>query len=50
MVIPRTRKGWGRFVANAANMVGLMWVKSEEVRGEVLEGGVGGLAGLGIPV
>ncbi len=35
-------------MANAANMVGLMWVKSEEVRREVLEGGVGVLEGLGV--
>lgn len=48
-LIPRTSKGCGRLIANAANMVGLMWTKSEEVRDEVIGLGVGGLAGLGIP-
>lgn len=50
VLIPRTSKGRGRFIANAANMVGLMWVKSEEVRDEVVGGGVGLLAELGIPI
>ena len=36
-LIPRRRKGWGPFVANAANMVGSLWLKSEDQRDEMLE-------------
>jgi len=50
LLIPRTLKGCGALIANAANMVGLMWTKSEEVRDEVMGMGVGGLAELGIPI
>lgn len=49
-LIPRTCKGRGQLIANAANMVGLMWTRSEEVRDEIVEMGVEGLARLGIPI
>ena len=35
-LVPRRSKGWGRFVANAANMVGSLWLRSEEQRDELL--------------
>ena len=50
-LIPRRRKGWGPFVANAANMVGSLWLKSEEQRDEVFERPLlDMLAELGIPL
>lgn len=51
VLIPRRSKGQGHFMANAANMVGLMWLKSEELRQELLEMKLPGvLASLGIPI
>ena len=35
-LIPRRKKGWGNFVANAANMVGSLWLTGEEQRDELL--------------
>lgn len=50
-LIPRRRKGWGPFVANAANMVGSLWLKSEEQRDGLLEYPLlDMLAELGIPL
>lgn len=50
-LIPRRRKGWGPFVANAANMVGSLWLTSEEQRDELLERPLlDMLAELGIPL
>ncbi len=49
-LIPRRSKGHGAFIANAANMVGLMWMKNEDVKDQVIEMGVGALAELGIPL
>jgi ATP adenylyltransferase len=37
LLIPRTSKGHGSFMANAANMVGLIMIKSDVVREEVLK-------------
>ena len=36
-LIPRRKKGWGTFVANAANMVGSLWLKGEGQRDDLLE-------------
>ena len=49
-LIPRRSKGRGPFIANAANMVGLMWTRNEDVRDFIVEMGVNGLSELGIPV
>lgn len=50
-LVPRRRKGWGPFIANAANMVGSLWLKSEEQRDELLERPLlDMLAELGIPL
>lgn len=50
-LIPRRRKGWGPFIANAANMVGSLWLKSEEQRDDMLKHPlVDMLAELGIPL
>lgn len=50
-LIPRRSKGYGSFIANAANMVGLIWAKSDEVRDELMEAGLlNALAELGIPL
>lgn len=48
-LIPRTSKGHGVFMANAANMVGLMWTKSDEQREAVMGMGLRALGELGIP-
>lgn len=51
LLVPRVSKGHGSFMANAANMVGLMWVKSDELRKELLEMPLmETLADLGIPL
>lgn len=51
LLIPRTSKGHGSFMANAANMVGLIMVKSDEMRDEVLGMPLlDTLAGLGVPL
>lgn len=50
-MIPRRRKGWGPFIANAANMVGTLWLRSEEQRDFMLEHPLlDMLAELGIPL
>ena len=50
-MIPRRRKGWGPFIANAANMVGTLWLRSEEQRDFMLEHPLLDiLAELGIPL
>ena len=51
-LIPRRRKGYGEdFIANAASMVGVMWMTSEEQRDKLLALGLPGLfVALGIPV
>ena len=49
-MIPRRSKGHGPFIANAANMVGLMWTRNEDVRDFIAEMGVGRLSELGIPL
>ena len=50
-LIPRRRKGWGHFIANAANMVGSLWLRSEEQRDDMLELPLlDMLAELGIPL
>ena len=50
-LIPRRSKGWGPFVANAANMVGSLWLKSEAQRDEMFERPLlDMLAELGIPL
>ena len=50
-LIPRQSKGWGSFTANAANMVGSMWLRNEEQRDEMLDGPLlDRLAELGIPL
>ena len=50
-LIPRRKKGWGDFIANAANMVGSLWLRSEEQRDELLEKPLSDmLAELGIPL
>ena len=36
-LVPRRSKGWGAFVANAANMVGSLWLRSEEQRDDLLK-------------
>ena len=49
-LIPRRCKGYGDLIANAASMVGMMWMTSEEQRDELLRLGPPGLAAtLGIP-
>ncbi|CAD6594002.1 MAG: hypothetical protein ASARMPRED_008333 [Alectoria sarmentosa] len=51
VLIPRRKKGWGPFIANAANMVGSLWLRSEEQRDEMLEQPLlDMLAELGIPL
>lgn len=50
-LIPRRKKGWGPFIANAANMVGSLWLRSEEQRDEMLEHPLlDMIAELGIPL
>lgn len=50
-LIPRRRKGWGSFIANAANMVGSLWLRSEEQRDDMLKHPIlDMLAELGIPL
>ncbi len=51
VLIPRRRKGYGEdFIANAASMVGMMWLTSEEQRDKILDLGLPGLSvALGIP-
>lgn len=50
-LIPRRRKGWGAFIANAANMVGSLWLRSEEQRDDMLGHPLlDMLAELGIPL
>ena len=50
-MIPRRRKGWEPFIANAANMVGTLWLRSEEQRDFMLEHPLlDMLAELGIPL
>ncbi|KAF6229721.1 hypothetical protein HO173_011368 [Letharia columbiana] len=50
-LIPRRRKGWGSFIANAANMVGSLWLRIEEQRDDMLKHPiVDMLAELGIPL
>ena len=50
-LIPRRRKGWGPFIANAANMVGSLWLRNEEQRDEMLKHPLlDMLAELGIPL
>lgn len=50
-LIPRRSKGWGRFIANAANMVGSLWLKNEEQRDDLLKRPLlDMLAELGIPL
>ena len=51
VLIPRRRKGYGEdFIANAASMVGVMWMTSQEQRDKILELGLPGLSvALGIP-
>ena len=50
-LIPRRKKGWGTFIANAANMVGSLWLRSEGQRDELLEKPLlDMLAELGIPL
>ena len=50
-LIPRRHKGYGEdFVANAASMVGMMWMTSKEQRDKLLKLGLPGLSvALGIP-
>ena len=50
-LIPRRKKGWGTFIANAANMVGSLWLRSEGQRDDLLEQPLlDMLAELGIPL
>ena len=50
-LIPRRSKGWGPFIANAVNMVGSLWLKSEQQRDDMLKHPLlDMLARLGIPV
>lgn len=50
-LIPRRRKGWGPFIANAANMVGSLWLRNEEQRDDMLKHPLlDMLAELGIPL
>lgn len=50
-LIPRRRKGWGPFIANAANMVGSLWLRNEEQRDDMLKHPLlDMLAELGIPI
>ena len=50
-LIPRRRKGYGEdFIANAASMVGMMWMTSEEQRDKLLKFDLPALSGAwGIP-
>ena len=51
VMIPRRSKGWGPFIANAANMVGSLWLTSEEQRDELFKFPfLDTLAQLGIPL
>ena len=50
VLIPRRSKGSEPLIINAANLVGLMWVKNEDRRNQVIDMGVRGLAELGIPI
>ena len=36
-LIPRRKKGWGTFVANAVNMVGSLWLRNEGQWNDLLE-------------
>ena len=50
-LIPRRCKGYGSIIANAASMVGMMWMTSEAQRDELLKLGPPGLSvALGIPI
>ena len=50
-LIPRRKKGWGTFIANASNMVASLWLRSEEQRDDLLEKPLLDLlAELGIPL
>ena len=50
-LIPRRKKGWGPFIANAANMVGSLWLRNEEQRDDMLKYPLlDMLAELGIPL
>lgn len=51
-LIPRRSKGWDAFIANAVNMVGSMWLRSEEQRDDLLQKHpfLDMLAELGIPL
>ena len=51
-LIPRRRKGYGEdFIANAASMVDMMWMTSEEQRDKLSKMDLPGLSGaLGIPL
>ena len=50
-LVPRRSKGWGPFIANAANMVGSLWLTSEGQRDELLKHPLWDmLAELGIPL
>lgn len=51
-LIPRRSKGWDAFIANAANMVGSMWLRNAEQRDELLlkHPFLDMLAELGIPL
>ena len=49
-LIPRRCKGYGNIIANAASMVGMMWMTSKEQRDELLRLSPPGLStALGIP-